>query len=86
MTVSCRSSAEGWGAAGASGPSGLALKAAAPQSLQNRLSAGFSLPQALHRHGSGDPQSPQNFLWSATLAPQRGQIIATPLLRSDGRP
>src|SRR5262249_59127830 len=44
-------------------------------SAQNGLSGGFSLPQALHCHGSGDPQSPQNFLAFAMFAPQRGQIM-----------
>jgi hypothetical protein len=39
------------------------------------LPGGFSLPHALHSHGSGDPQSPQNFLPLATFAPHRGQIM-----------
>jgi hypothetical protein len=51
---------------------------AAPQSPQNHLSGAFSLPQALHRQGSCDPQSPQNFLLSRTVAPQRGQIMRSP--------
>jgi hypothetical protein len=42
------------------------------------LSGGFSLPQAAHRHGSGDPQSPQNFLPFEASAPQRGQIMRPP--------
>src|SRR5262245_27765068 len=74
MTVSWRRSACGGGAAAIGCLPGLDPYAA-PQSLQKRLSAGFSLPQALHCQGSGEPQSPQYLLWSATLAPQRGQIM-----------
>jgi hypothetical protein len=59
-------------------PSARAETAAAPQLLQKRLSAGFSLPQALQLHGRGEPQSPQNFEPVPTLAPHRGQFIRFP--------
>jgi len=53
------------------------LVVAAPQSPQKRAPEGFWLPQVAHRQGSGDPQSPQNFL-PLVFDPQRGQIIGAP--------
>jgi hypothetical protein len=82
MTVRTRRSGD-CAAAGARGASGLAANSV-PQSPQNRLPAGFSLPQALHCQGSGVPQLPQNILWSATGAAQRGQIMHPPF-SADGR-
>src|SRR5262245_39407511 len=77
--ITLRSRRSGGGAAAATGPVALGFVAReAPQSPQNRLSAGLLPPQALHCHGRGVPQSPQNFLLFATVAPQRAHIISSP--------
>jgi hypothetical protein len=60
------------------------LVVAAPQSPQKRAPEGFWLPQVAHRQGSGDPQSPQNFL-PLVFEPQRGQIIGAPSFRRRSR-
>src|SRR5215471_11057786 len=73
MTVISRRSGSGTGV-GLSAGRAVASRAT-PQSGQNRLSAGFSLPHDLQSHGKAVPQSPQNFLCGATWAPQRGQTI-----------
>jgi|SRR6516165_7350515 hypothetical protein len=77
ITVKSRRSGEGATAATA----GMAVGAPprdAPQSPQNRLSAGLLPPHALHCHGIGVPQSPQNFLLFSTVAPHRGHIMRAP--------
>ena len=48
----------------------LLTASAAPQSPQNRLSAGLSAPHCEQRETSDAPQSPQNFLPIALSAPQ----------------
>jgi hypothetical protein len=47
----------------------------APQSTQNRFLGAFLVPQAGQSHGSGSPQSPQNFWLLATRVLQRGQFM-----------
>jgi len=88
MTVSWRRSAAGEAEDDARSSGTLPGRpvTALPQSPQNRLSGGFSLPQALHNHGSGDPQSPQNFLPLVTFVPQRGQIMPLSSRRRPARP
>ena len=44
------------------------------------------MPQALHCHGNGDPQSPQYLLWSATVGPAARADHATLLVRMAGEP
>jgi hypothetical protein len=76
MTVRSRRSGTG---AAATGRVALAINPREePQSPQNRLSGGLLLPQALHCHGNGAPQSPQNFRSFATKAPHRAHIIRAP--------
>src|SRR5262249_24779717 len=77
ITVSWRRSAEDAPAGGAAGaPTRWAAAGApTPHSVQNRFSAGFSLPQAAQSHGNGDPQSPQNLQPVPTFAPHRGQFM-----------
>ena len=55
------------------------MVSAAPQSEQNFLSGGFSVPQAAQRTGRGVPQSPQNFFPSKLAAPQLGQSVPHPI-------
>src|SRR5712672_1397526 len=82
MTLTSRRSGSETGAALCPGrPS---ASRGAPQSPQNRLSAGFSPEHTPQTHGIGVPQSPQNLLCEATWAPQRGQIIGPAFLRVRG--
>ncbi len=46
-----------------------------PQSPQNRLVSGFSVPHLGHRLASGAPRSPQKRLWSGFSEPQFEQRI-----------
>jgi hypothetical protein len=66
MTVSWRRSASGAGA----DPVGCTLpdtaSPGAPHCPQNRFLGALLLPQAWQNHGSGSPQSPQNFWLLAT--------------------
>lgn len=77
MTLSSLRSGEGATTATGGAARGITPRGA-PQSPQNRLSAGLSLPHVPHRHGRGVPQSPQNFRSFATTAPHRAQIIRAP--------
>src|SRR5215471_16724814 len=79
-TVSCRRSADDIGPAGrgdavSAGAPDARMVSAAPQSEQNFLSGGFSVPQAVQRTGRGVPQSPQNFFPSKLAAPQLGHSM-----------
>jgi hypothetical protein len=47
----------------------------APQSPQNFVSAGFSLPQAGQQRDNAAPHCPQNLLPSGLMAPQPGHSI-----------
>jgi hypothetical protein len=57
------------------------MVSAAPQSEQNFLSGGFSVPHAVQRTGKGRgvPQSPQNFFPSKLVAPQLGHSMPHPI-------
>jgi hypothetical protein len=81
MALTSRRSGDG--VAAAAGRGSEVAPRAAPQSLQNRLSAGLLPPHAVHRQGSGVPQSPQNFLLFATVAPQRGHIMGPAFMTAD---